>query len=349
MRPALWGIVAAPVILPVALIANAASAADKPVLPKGGFVLPLQCTLQQDCWILNYVDTDPGPGARDGHCGNRTYDGHKGTDFALRDMAAMKRGVTVRAALAGTVLRIRNNAPDKDHPAQRNAVTGRDCGNGIVLGHPDGWETQYCHLRKGSITVRPGDSLRRGQSMGLVGLSGRTDFPHVHLSIRHAGRVFDPVTNRLANRPCGPDKSSATGPGTLIYRPSELYAAGFSARPPTAHGVKRDASGRRKLSPDAPALILRSALFGGRAGQKLSFEIRGPGGAILLRRETVIRRSQAWRLAYAGKKRRPGARWPPGRYHGTVTLSRKVPPASRDRAGADFPVNYSRQTSVTIR
>lgn len=331
------------------LLTIPAEAAEAPTPPDGGFALPLDCTLQQNCWILNYVDTDPGPKARDSLCKARTYNGHKGTDFAIRDLTIMNKGVTVRAAASGTVLRIRNNAADKIDPAAKHRTKGLDCGNGIVLRHSGGWETQYCHLRKGSITVRPGDPVRRDQSMGLVGLSGRTEFPHVHLSVRHAGRVFDPVTDRLTSQPCGPNAKRGLTPRPLIYRPSEMYAVGFSAHPPTARGLKRDASERRDLPSDAPALILWGAMFGTEAGQTLTIEIKNPDGTVLLRQENTVQRGQAWRMAFAGKKRRQGLRWPPGQYTGTVTLSRAASQVSRGNQRLDLSAIFSRKTNVTIR
>jgi len=42
--------------------------------------LPIDCEPGKDCWILRYVDHDPGPGVRDYMCGALTGDGHKGTD-----------------------------------------------------------------------------------------------------------------------------------------------------------------------------------------------------------------------------------------------------------------------------
>lgn len=72
-----------------------AAAAAPPALS-----LPLACTPNKDCWIANHVDLDPGPGLRDYACGVLTYDQHKGTDFAIRDRAAMEAGVVVLAAAA---------------------------------------------------------------------------------------------------------------------------------------------------------------------------------------------------------------------------------------------------------
>ena len=62
---------------------------------------PLDCTLGQDCHIQQYMDRDPSGGAEDYRCSGLTYDGHKGTDFALPDRAAIAAGVTGPAALAG--------------------------------------------------------------------------------------------------------------------------------------------------------------------------------------------------------------------------------------------------------
>ena len=69
---------------------------------------------------------------------------------------------------------------------------GRDCGNGVVIDHDDGWQTQYCHLRRGSVGVTRGQAVARGDRLGVVGMSGRTQFPHLHLSVRRDGAVIDP-------------------------------------------------------------------------------------------------------------------------------------------------------------
>ena len=55
---------------------------------------PVDCALGETCFIQNYVDRDPGPGVRDARCGPRSYNGHKGTDFSVPDVATMKRGIT---------------------------------------------------------------------------------------------------------------------------------------------------------------------------------------------------------------------------------------------------------------
>src|SRR5213594_4238893 len=64
-------------------------------IEREGLGLPLLCTLGETCWVANYVDVDPTEAAHDFRCKGRTYNGHDGTDFAIRDRGVMERGVTV--------------------------------------------------------------------------------------------------------------------------------------------------------------------------------------------------------------------------------------------------------------
>ena len=112
-------------LLAAAVAALACSAhADEPHLD-----LPVECTPGETCWIVNYVDHDPGKGFRDYHCGALGYDGHAGTDFALRDEAAMQAGVAVLAAAAGTVKAVRDGMPD----------TGLQSGATAAVTNDDSW------------------------------------------------------------------------------------------------------------------------------------------------------------------------------------------------------------------
>ena len=115
--------------------------------------LPIACTLAEDCTVQQYPDHDPGPGARDYACGGESYDGHDGIDIRLKTFADIERGVPVLAAAAGVVKSGRDGMADKPvrGEADRKALKGRDCGNGVIVEHSDGFETQYCHMRRGSV------------------------------------------------------------------------------------------------------------------------------------------------------------------------------------------------------
>lgn len=136
---------------------------------------PVDCTLGQDCHIQQYVDHDTSKGARDFTCNGLSYDGHKGTDIALPSLRAMQDGVDVYAAASGVVIGRRDGMTDQYlTDRNRNTIKGRECGNAVTLRHADGWQTQYCHLKQGSVTVHKGDKVRVGRKLGQIGLSGST-------------------------------------------------------------------------------------------------------------------------------------------------------------------------------
>ena len=135
--------------------------------------LPIACEVGLTCFIQNYVDHDPSPNARDYRCGTLTYNGHNGTDFRLPNLAAQRAGVNVLAAADEQVLRGRDGMPNvSTRDTNAPALDGRECGNGVVIAHGDGWETQYCHLDQGSVRMKAGDRVVAGQPIGRVGLSG---------------------------------------------------------------------------------------------------------------------------------------------------------------------------------
>ncbi|NKB20534.1 MAG: peptidoglycan DD-metalloendopeptidase family protein [Alphaproteobacteria bacterium] len=286
-----------------------------------GFDLPLNCQLGENCWVMNYPDHQPGPNVADSACGPRSYDGHTGTDFAIRDLKKMSRGVDVRAIAAGTVWRLRNDANDHGLTFSMSEVERKECGNGVVIRHADGWESQYCHLRRGSIYVDLDDKVLRGDTIGQIGMSGRTAFPHVHLSLRKDRQLVDPANGRGVGKGCGTKEKSLFRTETNFrYHRSRLYAAGFAASVPTGTKIKTDARTPKMIAVDAPALVFWAAIFGAAKGSRMHLIIKKPGGGKFIDKNISITRNQAWRMVYIGRKRKAGKRWPSGRYRGTAKL-----------------------------
>ncbi|MBY6139125.1 M23 family metallopeptidase [Leisingera daeponensis] len=281
---------------------------------------PLDCTLGEDCHIQQFTDHDPGKGATDFTCGTLSYDGHKGTDFALPYLSDMQAGVTVRAAADGVVRGIRNAMPDQyADGANDAAIDGKECGNGVVLSHGGGWETQYCHMKQGSVRVESGQKVRAGDVLGEVGLSGKTQFPHLHLSVRKDGAVVDPFA---PDRPgsCGGAPARTLWAKPPPYQPGGLLGAGFSAAIPGFGAIKAGAADQSPLAADAPAMVFWAYAFGSRAGDRLELAVTGPGGEVVSHSE-ALERTQAQLFRAAGRRLR-GGQWPAGTYTGTARLLR---------------------------
>lgn len=276
---------------------------------------PLDCTLGQDCVIQQYMDRDPGPGARDYTCGPLTYDGHTGTDIRLPDFAAMAAGVQVLAAAPGIVTALRNTAPDT---GRAGMAEGQECGNGVVIDHGEGWQTQYCHMMQGSIAVTQGQVVAAGTPLGRVGYSGNTEFPHLHLSVRADGTPVDPFARGPA---CGDPGEGALWQGDLAYSPGGILTAGFAPDMPTFDTIQAGRAGFATLPADAPALVIWGYLYGTRAGDSVQLSIRQPDGSLMHEVTVPLERRQAQLFRGTGLRARPGG-WPPGLYQGEVRLIR---------------------------
>jgi len=286
-----------------------------------GFLLdlPIDCDLGQSCYIQQYVDHDPTDAAHDYRCAGLSYDGHKGTDFALPHLAMMKEGVLVLAAASGAVVGLRDGMADQVY-SNKNAkqVKGRECGNGVVLRHAGGWETQYCHLKQGSLAVVKGDQIAIGTPLGQVGMSGRAAFPHLHLSVRKDGKQIDPFA------PNGKTSCSNAPAQTLWrdpppYRAGGLLLSGFADQVPNYSEVKAGTASN-DLSEESPNIVAFSFGFGFRKGDILELSISGPHDLHLSKRHEFDKaKAQAFRAIGQKRRRTP---WPSGNYTGRAALIR---------------------------
>ena len=285
-------------------------------------VLPLACELGRSCAVQNYVDHDPAAGARDYQCGTLTYDRHNGTDFRLPDSAILRAGVEVYAAADGEVERVRDGMADRAvAAADAFDDTARSCGNGVIISHRDGWQTQYCHMAKGSVSVVPGERVVAGQPIGRVGLSGNTQFPHLHFTVRHGGQVVDPFAYGAGNETCGSGRSLWRAPGSgFAYQARTLLNAGFAPGPVTMDQIE-SGSLSRQPGRDAPALVAFVRVIGLRTGDVQRLTIIVPGQRTLVDHTAApLDRAKAQAMLFAGKKR-PAKGWPAGSYDAQYTVS----------------------------
>ncbi|PTV96645.1 peptidase M23-like protein [Rhodobacter aestuarii] len=299
------------------------------LLPGGarafGLQLPVDCTLGETCYIQHYVDRDPGPGVRDFGCGTASYDGHDGTDFALPSRAAMRVGVAVLAAAPGRVRGLRDGEADGAYLSGQS-VANKECGNGVVIDHADGWQTQYCHLRQGSVSVAVGQEVAAGAPLGLVGLSGLAEFPHLHLSVRHDGEELDPFLPSVADS-CTTAPSDSLWQSPVPYVGGGLLRAGLTSAPPDYEAVKDGGESPATFPHDAPALVVWAYGFDSREGDSLTLRITGPAG-FAFDHQTVFEKPKALFMRYGGK-RAPAGGFTPGVYKAEVILTRDGAELSR--------------------
>ena len=288
----------------------------------GAFSLdvPVACTLGQDCFIQHGMDHDPGLGASDFTCGTLTYDAHMGTDFALPSLAAQSAGIDVIAAASGVVHGVRSDMADVlQGTSGAPDVNDRACGNGVVIGHDDGWETQYCHMKQGSITVKTGQVVTTGQVIGQIGLSGKTQFPHLHLSVRHNSEAVDPF-DPDGQITCGKISTDALWSEPVPFAPGGIVSTGFSAAIPEYDTIKAGTAARFQMSANAPSLVIWGYFFGGRTGDQVALSIHTTQGEVFADIQTLDR-NQA-QLFRAPGRHTPLGGWPRGEYIGTVRLIR---------------------------
>jgi hypothetical protein len=299
--------------------------------------LPIQCQIGVDCYIQNFIDHNSGPGHRDYACGSLSYDGHNGTDFAIANLAVMNAGVNVLAASAGTVLTVRDGEPDISiNQRGHKSLAGKDAGNSVRIRHNDGWETQYSHMKHGSIAVRAGQTVKSGTVLGQVGLSGYTEFPHMHFTVRHLGLLVDPFAPEQQD--CGVSKQTLWKPSlekTMIYRPTGLVNAGFAPELPKREQVDAGNYSATTLAPDSSSIAFWMIMFGLQKEDVIELILSDTYGQVLSDSRKTVDSNKAMAFAFIGE-RRTNEVWPTGTYTGRVILYR----------GSHVVINESRAATV---
>lgn len=90
---------------------------------------------------------------------------------------AVPEGTSVKAAEAGEVI------------YAGNELAGY--GNLILVRHADGWVSAYAHNKE--LLVKRGETVRRGQSVAVAGMSGSVSSPQVHFELRKGSKPVNPL------------------------------------------------------------------------------------------------------------------------------------------------------------
>jgi hypothetical protein len=112
-------------------------------------------------------------------------------------------------------------------------------GNSVVLDLGGGNYALYAHLQPGSLRVKPGERVARGQVLGLVGNSGNSVAPHLHFHVM--------------------DGPSPLGSNGLPYHIDAFTVSGYT--PGTEAFDQAEANGTPlAITPERPPLGVRNAL-----------------------------------------------------------------------------------------
>lgn len=290
------------------------------------FGFPVDCKLGTDCWTVNYVDVDPSPeNAKDFRCQTKTYEGHKGTDFAIRSRIEMEQGVNVLAAKDGKVLRLRDgqdDLPKTEEQYQNIRRQNTDCGNGIVIDHGDGLSTYYCHLKKGSILVKPGDQVKEGSVIAQIGQSGFSEFPHLHFTIIWENGHMDPFTGMLKDDGCGEYKGNMWK-DNLQYEPYTIFDGGFDGKIPNWEAIEAGQAPIKTLKiTELDRFIYWVGFYHAQQGDQINLIIRDPNGQIFAQRNRTLENDRKRPSFYYVGRKLGEKTLIPGTYTGEITYTK---------------------------
>ncbi len=102
----------------------------------------------------------------------KKWKAHLGIDYAAR------RGTPIVAAGSGRVI---------------YAATLGSYGKLVKIRHADGYETRYAHMKSFRRGIKKGKYVKKGQTIGYVGSTGRSTGPHLHFELRKRGRAINPL------------------------------------------------------------------------------------------------------------------------------------------------------------
>ena len=100
-------------------------------------------------------------------------------------------GQSLLSPADGRVVFTRDNMEDAEGVGTADR-TADAAGNVIVIELDNGLFVVLAHLQLGSLQVRNGDAVRKGDALARVGNSGNTTMPHLHLQVQTHVDLWDP-------------------------------------------------------------------------------------------------------------------------------------------------------------
>lgn len=108
----------------------------------------------------------------------------RGEGLVLRDYFCYEKPVVAPAD--GIIADVTDGIPD--NPVGDNNIQ-RNWGNSVVIKHDEHLFSQVSHLKPGSIRVKKGETVKKGDVVGLCGNSGRSPYPHLHFQLQKTPHI----------------------------------------------------------------------------------------------------------------------------------------------------------------
>ena len=216
----------------------------------------------------------------DYNCGTRTYDNnfgynHAGTDFFTWPFSWNKMDdneVEIVAGADGVII------------GRYDGNQDRSCGdsiyswNAVYVQHSDGSVAWYGHMKNGSPTAKGvGESVVAGEYLGVVGSSGNSSGPHLHLELyNNAGALVDPYAG-----PCNTKNTDSWWIDQRPYYDSAINALRTHDAPPTWPACPNPSVKHERNGFPAGELVYFATYYRDQLqGQVSQYEIVRPGGAV---------------------------------------------------------------------
>ncbi|MBR2329360.1 MAG: M23 family metallopeptidase [Clostridia bacterium] len=118
------------------------------------------------------------------------HSNHLGMDFGWNGAVAGSKTQPIVTAEAGTVV-------DRADGWGNTYPNNRAYGNFVIISHDSGWYSVYAHLDKGSVAVKVGDKVQKGQQIGRMGDTGYSRGNHLHFELRKGANSRNNAINPI--------------------------------------------------------------------------------------------------------------------------------------------------------
>ena len=164
-------------------------------------------------------------------------------------------------------------------------------GNYVKIKHDNGMFTFYAHLKYGSVAVKVGDRVSKGQVLGFMGNTGYSFGAHLHFEVRNTSNVqIDPTSYVGADLPVA-EKQDANISNNASYKVGTTYTTQVILKVRSGAGTNYAQKSYKQLTPNAKANAYSTGVNVGclKAGTRVTCqEIRQVGN------DTWIRIPSGW-------------------------------------------------------